>query len=143
MEGAGGVEEHAGGGLAAVVGRIGEALAGGVADLEVGERRDERAETRVHGFDDGGGLGAAADVGLVGDDDENVAGGGEGGAGRGDTGEEFEFGEGGGRVGLAVADDLAVQGAVAVEEDGGAECRRGRGRRHGRRRRIFNPGWHG
>ena len=126
-----GVGEHTGSGFAAVVFGVIDALAGGVAGFDVSDRRDELAEAGVHRFDDGLRLRAATDVGLVGDDDEHIAGGGEGGAGFGDARDEFELGERGGRVGLAVADDLSVQRAVAVEKDGGAggwrQRRRGRG----------------
>ncbi len=121
IEEQGGVGQHARGGFATVVLRVVEALPGGVAHLDVRQGRDEPTEFGVHRIDDGGGLGAAADVGLVGSDDENVAGGGEGGASLGNTGEELELGKGVRWVGFAVADDLAVQGAVAIEENGGTE----------------------
>lgn len=82
----------------------------------------------MHRRDDGGGLGAAADVGLVGGNHENEARSGEGSAGLGDAGEELELSEGVRRVGFAVADDLTIQRAVAVEENGGAGwLGRGRG----------------
>ena len=74
----------------------------------------------MHGLDDGLVLVAAADVGLVGGDDEHVAGVVQGAASFGHAGEEFELGKGGRRVGLTGAHDLAVERAVAVEEDGGA-----------------------
>lgn len=109
--------------------------AGRVADLDAGEGGNECEEVRVHRRDDGGGLGAAADVGLVGGNHENEARSGEGSAGLGDAGEELELSEGVRRVGFAVADDLTIQRAVAVEEDGGAGWL-GRGRGHG----IFNHG---
>ena len=89
----------------------------------------------MHRLDDGGGLGAAADVGLVSRDHENEARGGEGSAGRGDAREKFELRERVRRVGFAVADNLTIQRAVAVEEDGGAGWLE-RGRGHG----IFNHG---
>lgn len=121
IEEQGGIGQHARGGFAAVVLRVVETLPGGVAHLDVRQGRDETTEFGVHRIDDGGGLSAAAYVGLVGGDDENVAGGGEGGAGFRDTREELELGQRAGRVGFAVADDLAVQGAVAIEENGGTE----------------------
>ena len=68
--------------------------------------------------------------------------GGEGSAGRGDAGEKFELRERVRRVGFAVADNLTIQRAIPVEEDGGAgrgrwlRCGLGRGRGHG----IFNHG---
>ena len=98
-----------------------DALAGSVANLDVGEGGDEFAEPRVHGLDDGLGLVAAADVGLVGGDHEHIAGGGELGASLGHTGEKREFGQGSRRVGFAGADDLKVERAVAIKEDGGAK----------------------
>ena len=69
----------------------------------------ERSISRVHGLDDGLRLGAAADVGLVGGDDEDEAGGFSLRAGFfGHAGKELELGERGGRVGFALADDLHV-----------------------------------
>jgi len=120
-ESLGGVGDHPGLGLAAVVIRVGATLAGRVADLDVLEGRDQFAQASVHRFDDGLGLITATDVGLIGGDDEDEAGGGELGAGFGHTREEGELGEGGRRVGFAVANDLNVERAVTVEENGGAE----------------------
>ena len=75
----------------------------------------------MHRFDDGLGLVAAADVGLIGGDHENEAGGGELGAGFGHARKKGEFGESGRRVRFTVADDLQVERSITVEEYGGAE----------------------
>lgn len=88
-----------------------------IADDEIVEG-EGGAEEIVNLFDGGLGLAAAGDVGLVGDDDEEEAGGAETVEGFGGAGEDLHFGSGGGRVGAAIADDGAVEDAVAIEEYG-------------------------
>jgi hypothetical protein len=88
------------------------------ADADVVEHREGGAEGSVDGIDRGARDFAAGDVGLVGDNDEEVAGileASEGGRG---LGINVEIGEGGGRNGFAVVDDGFVEDAIAIEEDG-------------------------
>src|ERR1700685_4521368 len=72
----------------------------------------------MHGVDGLRRLGATGDIGLVGDDEKLVALALEILQRLGNAGEDFQVFEFGGGEGLAIADDGAVDDAVAVEEDG-------------------------
>ncbi len=96
-------------------------LARGVAGLNAGDLGDEGLEPGVHRLDNGLRLRAAADVGLIGRDDEDITGGGQSSAACGSIGKEAELIDGLRRVGFAGSDDLDVERAVAVEKDSGTE----------------------
>ena len=121
-EGGGGVEQHARRGFAAAVGRVVDALAGCVADFDARDLRDEFSQVGMHDFHIRQRLRAAADIGLVGGDDQNVTGGVEAAAGFRRIRIEDKFLEGGRRVRLPRLHHRDVQRAVAVEEDGGTEA---------------------
>lgn len=116
----GGAEEHAGGGLAEFRGLV----AGVPGDFDAVEGQFAEEES-VHGFHGFTGLSAAADIGLVGGDNEKKAVFAQEAAGFGDAGEDIEFGERLRRKRLAVAHFGAVEDAVAIEKDGAARERRG------------------
>ena len=83
-------------------------MAGRVAHFDVRDRGHELAQTRVHGFDYGLGLVAAADVGLIGGDDEDESRGGELRASLRHAGKKGELCERGRRVRFSLADDLNI-----------------------------------
>ena len=70
-----------------------------------------------------GGLrgGAAADIRLIGGDDEEKTGGFEPGAGFRNTGQNLQFGQVRGRIGQAIPLHGAVDHAVAIQKDGAAQ----------------------
>lgn len=76
------------------------------------------AHVRVHFFDDRLRLFAATHVGLIGGYNEEKAGQLQSRARFGNTGENLEFGNRGGCVGLAVTDERAIDHAIAVEKNG-------------------------
>jgi hypothetical protein len=114
-----GVHEHAGSGLAA------RAAVGVVvrADHDLGDRQPVRHD-RVHGVDLRPGAGAARDVGLVRDDDEEPTRVREPATGVAGSGEHDDILGPTGRVGASVADRGGVEHAVAVEEHGPTRRRR-------------------
>lgn len=109
----GGLEDHAGGGLAAErwgIGKVGTEI-GGVDQAGAQLAEELGLDGVILGF----GKEAAGNAALVGDDEEAEAGGFEFSKGLGDTGIEFDLG------GIAAIVDVFHEGAVAIEEDGGDE----------------------
>jgi hypothetical protein len=99
-------------------------LAGGVANLDVRDPRYEGVEAGVHGLDHRLSLRAATDIGLVRGDDKDKARRGELCAASGHIGEKLKRSERRRRKGFAVADDLAIEGPIAVEKNRGPGLRR-------------------
>lgn len=121
-----GAEQHAGFGFAAIAMRL--PLAGMIANFHAlnGQLRHEPGMDFFHG-----GLfqRAAANVGLIGGDDEQKAGGFQFRAGFGDAGKDFKIRQGARRIGFAIAFDGAIDDAIAIEKDNLDGLRV---RRHGR-----------
>ena len=114
----GGVEKHAGLGLAPA-GRLAHSRI--EAHLDPVDLRDKLKQARVHRVDQGPGNGAAPDVGLVGRDDEQKAGLLERAAAGGDPFVQPELLDRARRERLPIPDDLDVQRSVPVQEDCGPQ----------------------
>jgi hypothetical protein len=117
MKGGGGIVQHARLGLAAASLGVGPALAGRDAGLDARDGRQQFLQVGVHRRDHGEAQGAAPDIGLVGGDDQHIAGRVEPGTRCDGIRVEREFLQRDRRAGFALAHDGQVQGAIAVEKN--------------------------
>ena len=113
----GGRDQHAGTRFAARTG-LAMIFPAMVANLNEVDARNERSQMPVHGFHDLSVLRAATDIRLVGDDNQDETGGFELFAALGNALVKSKLLQSGRRIGSAFANNLAVKGAIAIEEDG-------------------------